>query len=108
MTIALYAEFTASSGNHALVTELIAAFADRVRAEPGNLRFDPHHIVDAPDTVFVYETYRDQAAFDVHLASAHGHEFNRRLVGLVVGGGSRLTMLQPIVGTSVRQDGDRA
>ncbi|QNE47609.1 antibiotic biosynthesis monooxygenase [Glaciihabitans sp. INWT7] len=100
MTIALYAEFTATAGNHALVSDLIAEFAQQVRAEPGNMVFDPHHRVDSPDTVFVYETYRDQAAFDEHLASSHGHDFNLRLGGLVVGGGSRLTMLSPItVGT---------
>ncbi|MFM9920240.1 putative quinol monooxygenase [Lacisediminihabitans sp. H27-G8] len=96
MTIALYAEFTATAGNHALVSDLIAEFAQRVRAEPGNLVFDPHHRVDSPSTVFVYEAYRDQAAFDEHLASSHGYDFNARLGGLVVGGGSRLTMLSPI------------
>ena len=102
MTIALYAEFTATAGNHALVTELIAEFAARVRAEPGNLAFDPHHLADSPATVFVYEAYRDQAAFDEHLASFHGRDFNQRLGTLVVGGGSRLTMLSPIVvGTAV-------
>lgn len=102
MTIALYAEFTATDGNRDLVTELIAEFAVRVRAEPGNLAFDPHHRVDSPTTVFVYEAYRDQAAFDEHLASPHGHDFNRRLGDLIVGGGSRLTMLSPIaVGSPV-------
>jgi quinol monooxygenase YgiN len=91
MTIALYAEFTATAGNHALVADLIAEFAQRVRAEPGNLVFDPHHRVDSPSTVFVYEAYRDQAAFDEHL---------------VVGGGSRLTMLSPIaVGTRTSTKG---
>jgi quinol monooxygenase YgiN len=102
MTVALYAEFTAIAGNETVVTQLIADFAARVRAEPGNIHFEPHHLADAPETVFVYETYRDQGAFDDHLASPHGHEFNRRLAGLVVGGGSRLTMLSPIAA------GDRA
>lgn len=96
MTVALFAEFTATAGNEAVVTQLIAEFATRVRAEPGNIHFEAHHLADAPDTVFVYETYRDQSAFEDHLASPHGHEFNRRLAGLVVGGGSRLTMLSAI------------
>ena len=102
MTIALYAEFTAAAENRTLVTELIAEFAQRVRAEPGNLAFDPHHLADSPATIFVYEAYRDQAAFDEHLASSHGRDFNQRLGTLVVGGGSRLTMLSPIaVATAV-------
>ena len=102
MTVALYAEFTATAENRTLVTELIAEFAQRVRAEPGNLAFDPHHLADSPATIFVYEAYRDQAAFDEHLASSHGRDFNQRLGTLVVGGGSRLTMLSPIaVATAV-------
>lgn len=96
MTIALFAEFTASEGNQDLVTELISGFAALVRAEPGNLAFDPHLRGDHPGTVFVYEAYRDQEAFDMHLTSAHGRAFNQRLGALVVGGGSRLTMLSPI------------
>jgi len=96
MTIALYAEFTATAENRTLVTELIAEFAERVRAEPGNLAFDPHHLADSPAMIFVYEAYCDQAAFDEHLASSHGRDFNQRLGTLVVGGGSRLTMLSPI------------
>ncbi len=100
MTIALFAEFTAHPGNRAAVADLIAQFAARVRDEPGNLTFDPYHRVDAPDTVFVYEAYRDEEAFEHHLASDHGRDFNRRLGELVVGGGSRLTMLAPITVTA--------
>jgi quinol monooxygenase YgiN len=96
MTIALSAEFTATPGNEARVAALIGDFAVAVRAEPGNLLFEPHHPVGLPGSVFVYESYRDRAAFEEHLTSAHGHEFNRRLADLVVGGGSRLTMLSPI------------
>ncbi|GAA1000709.1 putative quinol monooxygenase [Subtercola frigoramans] len=96
MTIALYAEFTASAGNAAAVSSLIDEFATVVRTEPGNLRFDPHRLASDPHSVFVYELYRDQLAFDTHLASAHGLEFNRKLTSLITGGQSQLTMLDPI------------
>ena len=96
MTVALYAQFTAATGNLAQVTDLIAAFAAEVRAEPGNLVFDPHTRADSPETIFVYEVYRDQQSFERHLASLHGHEFNRVLNPLVIGGGSELSMLLPI------------
>ena len=106
MTIAVYVEFTATVGNQLLVTELvtelIAEFAAGVRVEPGNLAFAPHIRVDSPSTVFVCEAYRDQAAFDEHLASAHGYDFTFRVADLVVGGGSRLTMLSPIAVDSPR------
>jgi quinol monooxygenase YgiN len=44
----------------------------------------------------VFETYRDRAAFEDHLGSAHSIEFNRRLTPLVEGGGSRLTWLSEV------------
>ncbi|MEA9984666.1 MULTISPECIES: putative quinol monooxygenase [Subtercola] len=96
MTVSLYAEFTATAGNEPAVYQLITDFASAVRAEPGNLRFDPHFRDDNPMTIFVYEQYSDQTAFDSHLASAHGIAFNTELAPLVSGGGSTLTMLKTI------------
>jgi len=96
MTVALYAEFTATPGNLERVRSLIDEFATTVRAEPGNICFDAHSVAAHPAKIFVYELYRDRAAFDEHLAAAAGAEFNRALTDLVEGGGSSLTMLTPI------------
>jgi quinol monooxygenase YgiN len=96
MTIALYAEFTATPGNIEQVRSLIDSFAQTVRAEPGNICFDAHTVESQPAKVFVYELYRDAAAFESHLAAPAGAEFNRVLADLVEGGGSNLTMLNPI------------
>lgn len=96
MTIALYGEFTATPGNIEQVRSLIDDFAQTVRAEPGNIRFDVHTLESEPAKVFVYELYRDAAAFEAHLAAPAGAEFNRVLTDLVEGGGSSLTMLNPI------------
>ncbi len=96
MTIALYAEFTATPGNIERVRDLIADFAQTVRAEPGNICFDAHTLESEPAKVFVYELYRDQAAFEAHLAAPAGAAFNQLLAHLVEGGGSRLTMLSPV------------
>jgi quinol monooxygenase YgiN len=75
------------------VAELVRALAERVRAEPGNLVFNPHTLVDDPRRWFVYEEYRDEAAFREHLAAHYGAEFNAALATLVEVGGSRLTFL---------------
>ena len=96
MTIALYAEFTCLDGQLDAVAELLADFAAVVRSEPGNLCFDAYRLTSEPSKIFVHEQYRDQAAFDVHLASSAGAVFNISLAPLVVGGGYALTMLQPI------------
>ncbi|KFF60208.1 hypothetical protein JF66_05925 [Cryobacterium sp. MLB-32] len=96
MTVALYAEFTATPGNIERVSALIDEFAGVVRAEPGNICFDAHSVEAHPATIFVYELYRDPAAFEAHLAAPAGAVFNRALAQLVEGGGSTLTMLTPI------------
>ena len=96
MTVALYAEFTAKPGNNDRVRALIDDFANVVRAEPGNICFDAHSETAHPAKIFVYELYRDSAAFEDHLAAPAGAAFNRVLADLVEGGGSTLTMLTPI------------
>jgi quinol monooxygenase YgiN len=100
MTIALFAEISPLPGQETHVEELLARFAERVRQEPGNLLFEAHRIIGAEPSVFVYESYRDDDAFQTHLSSEHGHEFNALLGPLVAGGGSRLTMLAPLTSTT--------
>ncbi len=93
MTWALYAEFTAAPGAETRVAELVRDLTIRVRAEPGNLVFNPHTLSDDPRRWFVYEVYRDEDAFREHLAADYGATFNAELASLVEDGGSRLTFL---------------
>ena len=44
--------------------------------EPGCLRFDVCTDPDRPDEVFLYEIYKDRAAFDTHLAAPHFQNFD--------------------------------
>jgi len=93
MTWALSAEFTAATGAENRVADLVRELAVRVRAEPGNLVFNPHTLRDEPRRWFVYEVYRDEDAFHEHLAADYGAVFNSELAGLVEEGRSRLTFL---------------
>lgn len=93
MTWALYAEFTANPGAEQRVAELVRVLTEQVRGEPGNLVFIPHTMKDEPRRWFVYEAYRDEAAFREHLAADYGATFNAALADLVEGGGSTLTLL---------------
>ena len=95
-TVALYAEFAAVPGRAREVERLIAAFSDVVRAEPGNLVFDAYRKAEQPDSFFVYEVYRDQAAFETHIAADAGAAFNAELSALIVGTGSALTFLHAV------------
>ena len=107
--VALYAEFAAAPGRGGQVASLIADFAEQLRAlrrahepreatraEPGNLVFSVYRRADEPDRFFVYEIYRDQAAFEAHLAADTGATFNSALKELTVGDGSTLTFLRSV------------
>jgi quinol monooxygenase YgiN len=50
-----------------ILRELTAAS----RQEPGCVSYIPHRVESDPDTIVIYEQYRDQAAADAHRASPH-------------------------------------
>ena len=69
---------------HRLVTENAAL---SVELEPDCLRFDvltPADPAAFPRMFFLYEIYRDRAAFDLHLASDHFRQFDQRSRDLVI------------------------
>ena len=93
---ALYAEFTARPGNEEAVRALVAGLTVDVRAEPGNLAFAAHTLVDNPRHWFVYEEYVDDAAFQAHITAPYGAVFNAALVQLIEEDASQLTWLTPL------------
>ncbi|KJQ55170.1 putative quinol monooxygenase [Microbacterium sp. SA39] len=90
----LHATFTAQPGQADRIAALLRDFAEVVRAEEGNLVFDASRLADDPDRFFVYEVYRDDEAFQAHLASPAGVPFNAELQSLIVEPASQLTFLQ--------------
>jgi quinol monooxygenase YgiN len=62
------------------VAEFIEASLDDARHsvsdEPGCLRFDVVQDNEDATTLWLYEIYRDQAAFDHHLTTPHYHRWN--------------------------------
>lgn len=49
---------------------------DSLSQEEGCLRFDVCTDMKRPERIFLYEIYRDEAAFRDHLNSAHFHAFD--------------------------------
>ena len=96
MTVTLYAEFTARPGCEDAVAGLVKELTARVREEPGNLTFEPSTLEAEPRRWFVYEVYRDAAAFQAHLAAEHGAVFNSALGPLIEEDESRLTRLSAV------------
>lgn len=60
------------------VAELLTELARASREESGCVTYVPHTVDGEPDTVVVYEQYRDQKAVDAHRASPH---FKKYAVG---------------------------
>ena len=50
-----------------ILRELTAAS----RAEPGCVSYIAHRVESDPDTIVIYEQYRDQAALEAHRAAPH-------------------------------------
>lgn len=63
------------SDDRARVAEILTALTEAARQEPGCVHFLPHSVDGEPDTIVIYEQYRDQSARDAHRASAHFKEF---------------------------------
>lgn len=92
----LFAEFTARPDAIEAVAGLLSRYAETVRREPGNATFDCHQYAADPAKFFVFEAYVDEQAFQAHLATSYGAEFNRQLAPLIVEPHSILTFLRPL------------
>ena len=66
------------SEDRAEIHEALRALADASRQEPGCVTYIPHAVESDPDTVVIYEQYRDAAAQEAHRATAH---FKKHAVG---------------------------
>jgi quinol monooxygenase YgiN len=60
------------------IAEVLRELTQASRQEPGCVYYIPHRLEGDPDTVLIYEQYKDAAAADVHRHSAH---FKKYAVG---------------------------
>lgn len=69
ITVNLY--YTGTNGNACRFAEEMetSGTADAIRAEDGNLRYDYFFPMNDLETVLLIDSWRDQAAIDVHHAS---------------------------------------
>jgi quinol monooxygenase YgiN len=96
MPKALLAEFTVKPGAEARVAEMVTELAGQVRSEPGNLLFEVYTKAQDARAYWIYEVYRDEDAFQAHLAAPYGAPFNAELRDLIEEEGSVLTFLSRV------------
>jgi (4S)-4-hydroxy-5-phosphonooxypentane-2,3-dione isomerase len=53
------------------VAEMLDDARGSVRDEPGCVRFDVIQDEKEPNRIYLYEVYKDRAAFDYHMATPH-------------------------------------
>ncbi len=57
--------------DRAEIANALRTLTAQSREEPGCLTYIAHQVESAPDTIVIYEQYRDEAALDAHKASPH-------------------------------------
>jgi quinol monooxygenase YgiN len=60
------------------INDILRKLATASRQEPGCLAYTPHRIDGDPETVLIYEQYKDAAALSAHQESEH---FKKYAVG---------------------------
>jgi quinol monooxygenase YgiN len=69
--ITFIVRMTFAPEDRADVAETLRALALASRQEPGCVSYVPHYVEGDPDTVVIYEQYRDAGAAEAHRHSEH-------------------------------------
>jgi quinol monooxygenase YgiN len=69
--VSFTARFKFVTDDRAEIAAIVAQLAIESRREPGCIIYNPHQVQDDPDTIVIYEQYRDPQALEAHRASDH-------------------------------------
>lgn len=70
-TFVLTVNWRAQDGKEDEVAEILTRIGEASRAEPGTIAFVIHRSPNDPHEFFLYEQYRDQAAYQAHQQTSH-------------------------------------
>ena len=76
--VSFTARFTFAPEDSDEIAEVLRLVTSESRREPGCVTYIPHHVEGDPDTIVIYEQYKDAAALAAHRDSAH---FKKYVVG---------------------------
>ena len=57
------------------ISEILQKLATASRQEPGCVSYIPHWVEDDPNTVLIYEQYKDGKSLDAHRATSHFKQY---------------------------------
>jgi quinol monooxygenase YgiN len=57
------------------ISEILEKLAHASRQEPGCVSYIPHWVEDDPNTVLIYEQYKDGKSLDEHRATSHFQQY---------------------------------
>ena len=57
------------------IAEILRQLTAASRLEPGCVSYIPHFVDSEPDTVVIYEQYKDEAAVEFHRGTSHFAKF---------------------------------
>lgn len=73
--ISIIAVLKAQPGKAAALRQALRALLLPTRQEPGNVDYSLFQLRDTPDTFYMRESWRDQAALEEHIALPHFQAF---------------------------------
>jgi quinol monooxygenase YgiN len=69
--VSFVVRFRFAPEDRAEMTEAVRILASESRREPGCVSYIPHHSEDDPNTIVIYEQYRNEEALAAHRDSPH-------------------------------------
>ncbi len=69
--VSFIVRFTFNPEDRAEIAQALSLLAAESRREPGCVTYIPHQVQDDPNTVLIYEQYRDTRALEAHRESTH-------------------------------------
>lgn len=81
--ISIIAVLKAQPGKTETLRQALRALLLPTRQEPGNVDYALFQLRDAPDTFYMRESWRGQAALEEHISLPHFQEFIAQMDGLL-------------------------
>ena len=69
--VSLLVRFKFATEDRSYVADMLRVLTAETRKEPGCVSYAPHPLQEDPDTVLIYEQYRNEEALAAHRESPH-------------------------------------